>query len=253
MNGIEAMIMSLIPEANAQSQSNSQSPGQRGSDQSGAEQRQSSHRQSSQQQSSAYPPPPPPGRYGPPHSQRPYYSPYNDPYYGPQSYEARQWDSIYQEIERMQRDIDRMFDEAFNRYNVNPDLQNRPHQRPHQGPQQRPPQRPEQRNFHYSFHQNFKVPEMDVKEDADKYTVIVNLPGSDAKDVSVNLDGQRLNVRGEQRFEKQDKDSQGNVIFQERRSGSFQRSVTLPGPVKQAGMKTDVKNGVLTVTVPKDI
>lgn len=161
----------------------------------------------------------------------------------------------------MQRDIDRMFDEAFNRYNVNPDLQNRSQQRPHQGPhqglKQRPPQRPEQRseqrNFHYSFHQNFKVPEMDVKEDADKYTVIVNLPGSDAKDVSVNLDGQRLTVRGEQRFEKQDKDNSGNIIFQERRSGSFQRSVTLPGPVKQAGMKTDVKNGVLTVTVPKDI
>jgi len=40
---------------------------------------------------------------------------------------------------------------------------------------------------------------------------------------------------------------------QERRSGTLQRSITLPGPIKQPGMKTEVNNGMLTITVAKDV
>ena len=60
-----------------------------------------------------------------------------------------------------------------------------------------------------------------------------------------------LTVNGEQYFNQQEKDAMGNVIFQEHRSGTFQRSLTLPEPVKQNGMETHVANGVLTITMPK--
>jgi HSP20 family protein len=132
----------------------------------------------------------------------------------------------YAEIERMQRDMDRMFNNAFSRFNSDPDIQQ-------------------------LFKEGTSTPAMDVKEDNTKYTVIVNLPGADEKNIAVNLDGQQLTVRGEQDFSQQKKDAMGNVIFQERHSGTFQRSITLPEPVKQNGMVTKVDNGVLTITVPK--
>jgi len=132
----------------------------------------------------------------------------------------------YAEIERMQRDMDRMFNNAFSRFNNNPD-------------------------FQQLFKESTATPAMDVKEDNAKYTVIVDLPGADEKNISVNLDGQQLTVKGEQDFSQQKKDANGNVVFQERHTGTFQRSITLPEPVKQNGMVTKVDNGVLTITVPK--
>jgi HSP20 family protein len=98
---------------------------------------------------------------------------------------------------------------------------------------------------------NIASPQMKLKEDDKKYTVTVNLPGADEKNISVNLDGQQLTVSGEQDFSQQKKDAAGNVVFQQHRSGTFQRSITLPQPVKQNGMVTNVDNGVLTITVPK--
>jgi HSP20 family protein len=140
-------------------------------------------------------------------------------------YSAQNWNP-YEEIERMQREMDRMFNNAFSRFNTNPD-------------------------FQQLFKDSTSTPAMDVQEDGSKYSVIVNLPGADEKNISVNLDGQQLTVRGEQDFSQQKKDDMGNVIYQERHSGTFQRSITLPEPVKQNGMETHVNNGVLTITIPK--
>lgn len=164
-----------------------------------------------------------------PHSQQQPAPPssFNNNFFNSAPYNAQTWNP-YEEIQRMQRNMDRMFNNAFNRFNNSPD-------------------------FQHLFRESFTTPEMDLKEDSNKYTVIVNLPGSSKDNISVNLNGQTLTVKGEQKFEKQDKDSQGNIIFQERRSGSFQRSITLPGPVKQAGMKTKIDNGVLTITIPKNV
>jgi len=142
-----------------------------------------------------------------------------------QPYTGQNWNP-YAEIERMQRDMDRMFNNAFSRFNSNPD-------------------------FQQLFKESAATPAMDVKEDDAKYTVIVDLPGADEKNISVNLDGQQLTVKGEQDFSQQKKDANGNVVFQERHTGTFQRSITLPEPVKQNGMVKKVDKGVLTITVPK--
>jgi HSP20 family protein len=139
-------------------------------------------------------------------------------------YYARTWDP-YQEIERMQRQMKRAFNNAYGHYS-------------HPG-------------FRHHFRQDISAPKMDVREDNNQYTVFVNIPGADAKSLSVNLDDQRLSVRGRQSYEKQDRDERGRIIFRERRSGKFQRSITLPEPVKQKGMQTRIDNGVLTITIPK--
>jgi len=44
----------------------------------------------------------------------------------------------------------------------------------------------------------------------------------------------------------------GDIVFQECRSGRFERSITLPEAVKQNEMKTQVDKDVLTITIPKE-
>jgi len=50
----------------------------------------------------------------------------------------------------------------------------------------------------------------------------------------------------------QNNNSLGDTLFRERRSGVFQRSITLPEPVKQNEMDTRIDNGALTVVIPRE-
>ena len=166
----------------------------------------------------------------------------------------------YQEIERTQRnierDMDRMFNRRYNHYTNRPAFNNPGFNQP--GYNQPGINKPGFNNprlnkpdFHYSFKQSLSTPDIDVKENANQYIVLVNLPGTDKSDISVSLNGQRLTVKGKQGYKKQNKDTMGNVIFQVRQSGSFQRSITLAHPVRQNKMKTRLDNGVLTIIIPK--
>ena len=142
----------------------------------------------------------------------------------------------YREIERMQHDMDRTFNRKFNRFNNHPDFNNPGVNRP---------------DFEYHFSQNISAPEVNIKENANQYVVLVNLPGADEKDISVTLNGQRLNIKGKQDYKKQNRDAMGNIIFQARQSGRFQRGITLSKPVNQNKMKTRLDNGVLIIIIPK--
>lgn len=145
-------------------------------------------------------------------------SAFNSPYYA-------QPRDPYEDLRRMRRHMERVFNDRQNTY-----------------------KRPD---FQYHFRQDISVPEMDVREDDRQYIVLVNIPGADERNISVKLDGQRLTVRGKQRQQKQDRDASGRIKFSERRSGSFQRSITLHAAVEERGMKTRIDNGVLTIIIPK--
>ena len=141
----------------------------------------------------------------------------------------------------MQHDMDRTFNRRFNRFNNQPGFNDPRFNNPGVN-------RPD---FEYHFSQNISTPEIDVKENANQYTVLVNLPGADKKDISVTLNGQRLSIKGKQDYKKQNRDAMGNIIFQARQSGRFQRSITLSKPVDQNKMNTRLENGVLIIIIPK--
>lgn len=134
--------------------------------------------------------------------------------------------SLDDEIQRMQYEMDRRFKQRFNRFNNKPD-------------------------FQYHFSQSLSTPKMDVRENENQYTVMMNLPGADESDISVNLDGQRLTVKGKQASKKQNRNATGNMMFRERRSARFQRSITLVNPVVENKMKVHLDNGVLVIRIPK--
>jgi HSP20 family protein len=79
--------------------------------------------------------------------------------------------------------------------------------------------------------------------------VKATLPGVKPEDVSIDITGETLTIRGETRAEEQIKKE--DYLYQERRYGSFSRSVVLPGGLKTDKAEATMEDGVLTLTIPK--
>jgi HSP20 family protein len=93
------------------------------------------------------------------------------------------------------------------------------------------------------------VPSFDVKESDKAYTFKADLPGLKESDVEISLTGNRLTVSGER--EEEERDESDRYFAYERSYGAFSRTFTLPGGVDAEHVQAEMKNGVLTVSVPK--
>ena len=93
------------------------------------------------------------------------------------------------------------------------------------------------------------VPPVDIYEDEHSVTLKVEVPGLDPKDVDVQVENHTLTIKGERKFEKEEKEENFHRI--ERRYGSFVRSFTLPSTVDTDNIKADYENGVLKVLLAK--
>ena len=93
------------------------------------------------------------------------------------------------------------------------------------------------------------VPAVDIYEDEHAITLKVEVPGIEEKDIVVLLENQTLTLRGERKFEKEEKEENFHRI--ERRYGSFTRSFTLPNTVDTENVKAEYANGVLSIRLPK--
>jgi HSP20 family protein len=94
------------------------------------------------------------------------------------------------------------------------------------------------------------MPRMEVRDTEKELHVIAELPGVTEKDVDVALDDDVLTIRGEKKFEREEKHE--NMHFTERSYGTFQRSLRLPYRVEPNQVKATFENGVLTVSMPKN-
>jgi HSP20 family protein len=92
------------------------------------------------------------------------------------------------------------------------------------------------------------TPAAEVVRDGDDAVVRLEIPGVDAaKDVTVEVDGGRLVVRGERRDERSE-DRNGRTV-REVRYGSFHRSFGLPAHVTAESVSATYDAGVLSVRV----
>ena len=92
-------------------------------------------------------------------------------------------------------------------------------------------------------------PAVDVTEDEKAVTIHADVPGIEAKDLNVEVSGNMLTVSGSR--EEEHKEEKAGYRRQERTSGSFSRTVTLPTYVDAGKVDAKYADGVLTVTVPK--
>jgi len=92
-------------------------------------------------------------------------------------------------------------------------------------------------------------PRFEVKETNSAYVFKTDLPGIEEKDLGITLTGKRLTVSGKRVAERQE---EGETFYAYERSyGSFSRSFTLPEGADADHAEADLRNGVLTITVPK--
>ncbi len=92
-------------------------------------------------------------------------------------------------------------------------------------------------------------PRIDVEENENEYQVYADVPGLNKKDVSISLEDGVLTIKGERKRE--EKKEEQNKSYMERNYGNFSRSFTLPTKVDENKIAANLKDGVLSVSLPK--
>ncbi len=90
---------------------------------------------------------------------------------------------------------------------------------------------------------------LDVAETENDFVVKAALPGVKPEDVQITVHGDTLTIRGESKVEQEKKGEHWHL--RERRSGVFQRSLSLSTPVDSDKAQAEFEHGVLTLTLPK--
>lgn len=93
------------------------------------------------------------------------------------------------------------------------------------------------------------VPAVDIYEDDKKVVLKLEVPGLEEKDLDVSVENNTLTVKGERKFEKEEKEENFHRI--ERRYGSFFRAFTLPTTVDTDNIDAKYNAGVLKVELKK--
>src|SRR5215469_2041212 len=93
------------------------------------------------------------------------------------------------------------------------------------------------------------VPPVDVYEDDNRVVLKLEVPGIEEKDLDVRVENNTLTVKGERKFEKEEKEENFHRI--ERRYGSFYRAFTLPSTIDTEHVEASYNAGVLKVELKK--
>ncbi len=142
-------------------------------------------------------------------------------------YDLLKNDPIFKHFQKMQSEMDKMFEEfhnnMFKEMKLTPALT---------------------ANFSFS-------PDADLVDKGDKYVLKMNLAGMDKNSIKIDIKDNYLNIQAKSEDKKEEKNGD-KVIFQERHLGVIQRGMTLPKDADGSKYKSDYKNGVLTITIPKN-
>src|SRR5271165_426650 len=93
------------------------------------------------------------------------------------------------------------------------------------------------------------VPAVDIYEDPQKVVLKLEVPGIEEKDLDVRVENHTLTVKGERKFDKEEKEQNFHRI--ERRYGSFYRAFTLPSTVNAENIAASYNAGVLKLELAK--
>lgn len=97
-------------------------------------------------------------------------------------------------------------------------------------------------------------PAIEVKQNDKNYKVKVQLPGIKKDNINIELDNDFMTISAEIHEEKEEqKEEEKNTRYHtsEFRYGKYMRTISFDQPVKADEAKAKYKDGILTVTVPK--
>lgn len=94
-----------------------------------------------------------------------------------------------------------------------------------------------------------RTPALDVTETDAAYSVQLDMPGIAKEQVKISIDGRRVNVEAES--PQAETTAEVRVLYRERSTAKFARSLVLPTEVNQAESSATMEGGVLTLTLAK--
>ncbi len=94
-------------------------------------------------------------------------------------------------------------------------------------------------------------PAVDVIENDDRFEVICDVPGMDSKDIETSISGNVLTIKGERKGYNHQGNGKERQIAADTRVGRFQRTIQLPMPVNASRVEAVLKDGVLSILLPK--
>jgi len=96
------------------------------------------------------------------------------------------------------------------------------------------------------------IPAVDIHEYADRFEIYVDVPGIEPGSVELTLEGEILSLAGERSTSGARANSEEPEARRiERAQGRFYRRFVLPDTADSSNVKAAGRNGVLTVTIPK--
>ena len=127
------------------------------------------------------------------------------------------WRSAFDDLERMRRDMDRLFGQVVGRAYCPP----------HAG----------------------VFPLVNISEDKENFYISAELPGLESREIQISATGRNLTISGERRIASEGE----NVKYhrREREGGQFNRVIALPNDIEVDKIQASYSNGILSITVPK--
>ncbi len=97
--------------------------------------------------------------------------------------------------------------------------------------------------------ESVSAPTVDLKETEKEFVLTAEVPGVTKDQLNIAIAEDSVTLQGERKEEKEKKEE--NYHYRESSYGSFQRVVPLPAAVVADKAKAKLKDGVLTLTLPK--
>jgi HSP20 family protein len=93
-------------------------------------------------------------------------------------------------------------------------------------------------------------PQIDVSGDDRQYEITLDVPGLSENDLSIEISGDMLIVRGQK---DETNEQQGKQFYSVERSyGAFQRTLSLPTDANADDIQANLKDGVLRLVIPRE-
>ena len=120
--------------------------------------------------------------------------------------------------------FDKLFDEVFNNFGVTP---------------------------YAGSHSKLSYPKVDVIEYEDKLVLEADVAGLAKEDVSVELEGETLTIRGGKKPASTEADPKARYVYREIKRSSFVRSFAIGEGVDKSKIKVDFINGTIKIVLPR--
>ncbi|MCL4404429.1 Hsp20/alpha crystallin family protein [Candidatus Marsarchaeota archaeon] len=101
----------------------------------------------------------------------------------------------------------------------------------------------------FSSLMSYKMPDSDIIDNGDSYTVKIDLPGVSKNDVKLKILGNSLEVKAEKKEENEER--RKGYYSKERASMGYYRSIPFPEEVNPKSAKAKMENGTLSIEVEK--